>query len=255
MYLSLPNPNPTMRKYFVLIAFAFSLGASAQTVIIKKVELAGDKVNIYFDLEDSNTSHEFSLNLFASRDNFTVPLAKVKGDVGQEIKPGQNKKIEWRIVEEYGGYKGKLALEIKGKVYVPFVKFQNFDTEQSYKRGNSYNLGLRAGNTNPIHVELYKGSERISGEMNHPNNGSYTLSIPSSAKLGSDYRLKITDSRNNEDVVYSPTFRVKPKIPTVVKLMVPVALIGGAVVVLGGSKKDTGSSSAPDITLPPFPGN
>lgn len=245
-----------MRTYLTLMAIALSSIAIAQNVTIKKVELAGDKVLVYFDLDDSNSSHEFSLNMYASRDNFTVPLAKVKGDVGQEIKPGPNKKIEWRIIEEYGGYKGKLALEIRGKVYVPFVKLQNFGTEQSYKRGKSYSLNLKAGSTNPIHVELYKGSQRVSGEMNHPNNGAYTLTIPSTAKPGSDYRLKITDSRSNDDVVYSPLFKVKPKVPTVVKLLLPVAVIGGAVVALGGgSKKDTGTKTAPDIALPPFPGN
>jgi len=245
-----------MRTRLTLVAIALSCCAIAQTVTIKKVELAGDKVLVYFDLDDSNASHEFALNMYASRDNFTVPLAKVKGDVGQEIKPGPNKKIEWKIIEEYGGYKGKLALEIRGKVYVPFVKLQNFDTEQSYKRGKSYNLSLKAGSSNPIHVELYKGSQRVSGEMNHPNNGAYTLTIPSNAKPGSDYRLKITDSRSNEDVLYSPLFKVKPKIPTVVKFLVPLVVVGGAVAALGGGgKKDTGgsTSTSSDLPLPGFP--
>ena len=243
-----------MRRSLTLIATVFSIVASAQTVTIKKVELAGDKVFIYFDLDDSNSSHEFSLNVFASRDNFTAPLAKVKGDVGQEIKPGPNKKIEWKIIEEYGAYKGKLALEIRGKVYVPFVKLQNFDTEKSYKRGKSYDLSLKAGNTNPIHVELYKGSQRISGEMNHPNNGSYTLSIPSNAKPGSDYRLKISDSKSNEDVIYSPLFKVKPKIPLLVKLL-PLVAVGGAAAALGGGgKKDSGSTPSNEIQVPPLPG-
>jgi len=248
-----------MRTCFTLAAIALTYYcAIAQSVTIKKVELAGDKVLVYFDLDDSNSSHEFAVNLYASRDNFTIPLAKVKGDVGQEVKPGPNKKIEWSIIEEYGGYKGKLALEIRGKVYVPFVKLQNFNTEQSYKRGKSYNLNLKAGNTNPIHVELYKGSQRVSGEMNHPNNGSYTLTIPSNAKPGSDYRLKITDSKSSEEVVYSPMFKVKPKVPTVVKILVPVAVIGVAVVALGG-KKDSGGNNnggggSGPIPTPPLPG-
>ncbi|HTH58408.1 MAG TPA: hypothetical protein VL728_20315 [Cyclobacteriaceae bacterium] len=248
-----------MRTYFTLMAIVLSYCALAQTVTIKKVELAGDKVLVYFDLDDSNSSHEFALDLFASRDNFTVPLAKVKGDVGQEVKPGVNKKIEWSIIEEYGGYKGKLALEIRGRVYLPFVKLQNFNTEQSYKRGKSYNLLFKVGSTNPIHVELYKGSQRVSGEMNHPNNGSYLLTIPSNATPGSDYRLKITDSKSNTDVVYSPLFKVKPKISTVVKILVPAVIIGGAAAALGGGgKKDTsgggtGNNTGP-IPTPPLPG-
>lgn len=245
-----------MRNYFTLMAIALSFSALAQTVSIKKVELAGDKVLVYFDLDDSNTSHEFSLNLYASRDNFTVPLSKVTGDVGSEVKPGSNKKIEWKITEEYGSYKGKLALEIRGRVYVPFVKLQSFNTKQSYKRGKSYNLNLKAGNTNPIHVELYKGSERVSGEMNHPNNGSYLLTIPSTAKPGGDYRIKITDSKSSEDAVYSPLFKVKPKIPTVVKILVPFVVIGGAVAALGGGgKKDTGGgNNGGPIPVPALPG-
>lgn len=247
-----------MKNYLVAFTFIVSLSASAQTVVIKKVELAGEKVNVFFDLEGSNSNQEFLINLYASRDNFTIPLAKVKGDVGQEVKGGTNKKIEWSLLEEYGPYKGTLALEIRGKVYTPFVKIQNFDTEQSYKRGKSYDLSLKAGSTNPINVELYKGSQRVSGEINHPNNGAYTLTIPSNAKPGSDYRLKITDSKSSSDIVYSPLFKVKPKVPTVVKLLVPVAVIGGAVVALGGSgKKDkqNGTQTDPDIVLPPFPGN
>jgi hypothetical protein len=240
-----------MRRYFTLITIVFSFGVSAQTITIKKVELQGEKVIIYFDIDDSNSSHEFFLNVFASRDNFTAPLAKVKGDVGQEVKPGPNKKIEWNLMSEYGAYKGSLALEIRGKVYVPFVKLQNFGDKQSFKRGRTYDLALKAGNTNPIHVELYKGSQRISGEMNHPNNGAYALSIPSSAKPGSDYKLKITDSKNNEDILYSPAFKVTPKVPLLLKVL-PVAAIGGAVFALGGKK---GSSGPADITLPPFPGN
>ena len=236
------------------MAIAFSFYASAQNVTIKKVELAGERVIIYFDLDDSNTNHEFLLNVFSSKDNFTAPLAKVKGDVGQEVKPGPNKKIEWNIMQEYGGYKGKLALEIRGKVYVPFVKLQNFDNTRNYKRGKSYSIPIKAGSTNPIHVELYKGSQRVSGEMNHPNNGAYTLSIPSNATKGDDYRLKITDSKSSEDVVYSPFFKVRPKLPLLVKLL-PVVVVGGAVAALGGGKGDGGGSGggSSEISTPPLP--
>lgn len=239
-----------MKKPIILLALFLAIGTTAQKVVIKKVELAGEKIIINYDLEDSNPQNEYKLDLFASKDNFATALTKVSGDVGLEVKPGLNKKIEWAVREEYGGYKGRITLEIRGKVYIPFVKLLNFNPKASYKKGKSYNLSLKAGNTNPIHVELYKGSQRISGEMNHPNSGSYTLTIPSSAKPGKDYRIKITDSKSSEDLIYSPFFQVKPKVPMLAKIAVPALVVGGAVVVLGGGAK--GDS---DIPLPAKPTN
>lgn len=239
---------------FLLIIFCFiSIGLAAQNVIIKKVELAGEKIIVHYDLEDGNPNNEYKLDLYASRDNFTSPLTKVKGDVGPEVKPGTDRKIEWSIREEYGGYKGRIALEIKGKVYVPFVKLQNFDTKKSYKRGQSYSLAWKPGNTNPINIELYKGGQRISGEMNQPNNGGHTFFIPPKTKPGSDYRIKITDTRTPDEILYTSNFQVKPKVPLLVKIL-PVVAIGGVAAYFatqggGGEPEDTG------IPVPSFPSN
>ena len=233
--------------FIVLVSLAT---VQSQNVVIKNIELAGEKIIVTYDLEDSNPINEYKLDLYASKDNYATPLSKVAGDVGLEVKPGKNKKIEWTVREEMGNYKGRISLEIRGKVYIPFVKLLNFNPNASYKKGKSYNLSLKAGNTNPIHVELYKGSQRVSGEMNHPNNGAYTLTIPSSSKPGKDYRIKITDSKSSEDLIYSPFFQVKPKVPFLVKVAVPVVVVGGALAALGG-----GSGGDSDIPLPPKPTN
>jgi hypothetical protein len=137
------------------------------------------------------------------------------------------------------------------------VKLTNFDVSKKYKRGKTYPLNWKAGSGNPIHIELYKGSERVVGELNHPNNGSYSLSIPSSSKKGSDYRLKITDSRSSDQVVYSGYFKVAPKIPLLVKIL-PAAALVGIGVALAGSGGGGGGGETPEggeIVLPPFPNN
>src|SRR6186713_2737539 len=100
---------------FLLLLISFF--THAQTVTIKKVELNGEKVIVYYDLEDSNPNNEYLMSLYSSKDNFATALTKVSGDVGMEVKPGIGKRMEWNIMQEYGGYKGKLALEVKGKVY------------------------------------------------------------------------------------------------------------------------------------------
>ena len=231
-------------------------GAFAQNVVVKKVELAGDKIIVHYELDDSNPNHEYQLSLFSSVDNFGAPLKKVTGDVGDEIKPGVNKKMEWNIREEMGSYHGRISLEVRGKVYLPFVKLQNFDVNKNYKRGKSHDITWKPGNTNPISIELFQGGKRISGEVNHPNNGSYSLFIPANVKPGKDYRLKITDTKNSSEVIFSPYFKVVPKVPLVVKLL-PIAVIGGVIAVLAGKKPASddggGGDQTTNIELPALP--
>ncbi|MFN8340681.1 MAG: hypothetical protein U0V64_03355 [Cyclobacteriaceae bacterium] len=167
-----------MKPIAFLLAF-LSIGtvAVAQNAKITQIELKGEVVVVHYDLEDNNPNNEYQISLYTSNDKFSAPMTKVSGDVGSEVKPGADRKIEWNLLKEIGGYKGKLSLEIRGRVFVPFVKLRNFDARRSYKRGKNYDIAWRPGNTNPIHIELYKGSTRVSGELNHPNNGAYTLSM------------------------------------------------------------------------------
>jgi hypothetical protein len=238
------------------VLLAFGSVANGQSVIIKKIELAGEKVIVHYDLEDNNPNNEYQISLYASKDKYSAPLTKVTGDIGSEVKPGLDRKVEWNLMQEYGGYKGKLSVEIRGKVFVPFVKLRAFDTKKTYKRGKSYPVAWRPGNTNPIHIELYKGSQRVSGELNHPNNGSYTMSVGSKVKPGKDYRLKITDSKKSDEIIYSDYFKVAPKIPFIAKLIPALAVVGGIAFLAtsGGGGGENPLADPIDIEDPPFPG-
>lgn len=242
-----------MKRLLLFTLILVSFGAFAQTVVVKKVELSGDIIIVHYELDDGNPNNEYQLGLYSSKDNFATPLKKVKGDVGNEVKPGVDKKIEWNIREEMGGFKGRIALEVRGKIFSPFVKLQNFDTKKSYKRGKSFNLAWKAGNVNPVNIELYKGNERVSGEMNHPNNGAFTMFVPAHAKPGSDYRLKISDAKNSSDVIHTGYFKVTPKVPIWMKIL-PVVVVGGVVAALAGGG---GGTTQPPVTesspLPPAP--
>lgn len=238
-----------MRSFIVCLLVLAAASSMGQTISIKRIELIGEKVVIHFDLDDSNPNNAYLLNLYASKDNFATPLQKVTGDVGMDVKPGAGKKVEWMILQEFGGYKGKLALEIRGKVYVPFVRLQDFGTGKSFRRGKGYNVNWKPGNSNPVNIDLYKGSQRISGENNHPNNGNYTMFIPAGTKPGKDYRLKITDSRNSEEVIYTNTFKIQPKIPVLVKAL-PIAAVAGVVAWVILKDKPVNED---EINDPPFP--
>ncbi len=236
-----------MKKYLVLFLCA-CLGAQAQQASIKKIELTGNKIIVFYDLEDDNPNNEYQINLFISKDKFVTPMSKVKGDVGDEIKPGVGKKIEWNIFEELTSYKGDLELEIRGKVFVPFVKIQSFATSHSLKRGKSYDMIWRPGNTNPLHIEVFKGSQRMQGELNLPNNGKYTVNLGPHLKPGRGYKIKITDSKRTDDFVYTNEFVVKRKVPLLLKV-IPILGAGAFVAMSSGASK--GSSEIPGP--PPVP--
>ena len=100
-----------MKRLTLSFLLLFPLLGLAQRVQIKNIELAGEKIIVHYELDDSNPNNEYQLNLFTSKDNFTVPMNKVTGDIGNEIKPGTTKKLEWKFKEELNDYQGDLALE------------------------------------------------------------------------------------------------------------------------------------------------
>ncbi len=247
-----------MRRIAALLSIVvFGTTAFAQRVAVKKVELAGEQVIVHYDLEDSNPANDYQIFLYSSQNNFTTALTHVTGDVGNEVKPGANRKIIWDIRKELGPYKGKLSLEVRGQVYAPFVKLQGFDVKKKYKRGKSITLTWKANSPTPVHIELFRGSLRVGGENNHPNNGLYSITIPAKAKPGKDYRIKFTDSRNGDEIIYTGYFQVVPKIPLLLKIA-PIVVAGGAAALLapkpspgGGGGDDNGDDF---IALPDLPG-
>jgi hypothetical protein len=240
-----------------ILLLLFSFCAFAQKVTIKRVELAGEKIIVHYDLEDSNPNNEYQILLYSSQSNFNTALTKVKGDVGNEVKPGSDRKIEWSIREELGPYKGRLSLEVRGKQFVPVAKFTNIKATTKMKRGKNHTITWKPGNSNPVTVEFLNGGQQINAVANQPNNGSYTLFISKHQSKGKDYIIRITDSRNSQDVAISQPFAVTPKIPLLLKI-VPVLAIGGVAVALagsgGGGDNPPGNTNG-EIPVPDLPGN
>lgn len=247
-----------MRKTLVVVWLLAAVAAHAQKASIKRVELAGDRIIVHYDLEDSNPANEYQISLYSSQSNFATALTKVRGDVGNEVKPGSNKKIEWNIREELGPFKGKLSLEIRGKMYVPVAKISNISEGDKFKRGKSHSVTWRAGNSNPVTIELLKGDQPVQTQNNLSNNGTYSFLIPAHTPVGKDYAIRITDSRDGENVVTSHRFMVTRKVPLLLKV-VPILAVGGAAAVLlgggGGGGTDNGgnNNTGAEIVLPDFP--
>jgi hypothetical protein len=247
---------PVLRKLFWLIALmTITFNLAAQKVNIQWVQIIGDKIIVHYDLEDTNPNHEYTISLLSSKDNFAAPLTKVTGDVGNEVRPGTNKKITWDITKELGFYKGDLELEIKGKFYLPFLKLTNFDSSKKYKKGKNYPLVWSSGNmSGQIDIELYNGQDRVHRESNVANSGKYDFLIPNTIKPGSDYRFKFTNTKNRDEVIYSDSFKVGAKIPLAMKIG-GIAVIGGAAALLGGGGGGSGGGGGGTPTGGNLPGH
>lgn len=211
---------------FVFLFVQLCAAASAQDFSIKRVELDGDLVNVYYDLLDTTARRTYTVSIYSSRDNYISQLEKVTGDLGLEVKPGANKKISWNTRQELGEtFEGEVGLEVRGRVYIPFVRLDG--QYSSVKRMKPYEMTWTGGTQqNILNFDLYKDGEKITSFPNIANVGHYTLVIPKTVKAGKGYSFKITDTKNKDQIVNTATFAVKPKVPLLVKA-VPVAIVGG----------------------------
>jgi hypothetical protein len=219
----------------LLISFVFN-ATSAQVFTIHRLEVADNKINIYYDLVDTIASRSYTIALLSSVDNFISPLQKVKGDLGLEVKPGYNRKIVWNAKDELGAeFNGQVNLEVRGRLYIPFIRLDGLN--RIFKRLTPTEITWTGGTEqNILNLDLYNGDEKITSFPNLANIGHYKVTIPYSVKPGKDYRLRITDSRNKDQVIFSQPLRVVRKFPLLFK-MVPIVIIGlGSFIALSGNK-------------------
>jgi hypothetical protein len=240
-----------VKKLFIGLLFLFwmlQVNLFAQEFTIKKFEMAGEKLNVYYDLLDSVSGHTYTVRVYSSKDSYTDPVTKITGDVGQEVKPGINKKITWSAKDELGPeFEGKISLQVRGKLYVPFIHFDRFKDHEVRKRGVKFDILWKGGRPSSLlNFELERDGKFVQAPFtNIPNLGNYTDKIPTTVKPGGGYRFKITDSKNKDEYIYTNEFTVKRKIP--LALMVsPVVAVGGVVGILYLLREK-------DIKDPPLP--
>ena len=240
----------------IFIGCSFVLSKSdAQTIEMDRVETSGNKVIVHYKLEDFNPNHLYAVSLYSSKDNFATPLTRVTGDVGTEVKPGNDKKIIWDITNELGDFKGNLTFEVRGRVFIPFVKLINLNEGMVFKRGKNYPIVWTSGNlTGQVNIELFRDQERIWGENNLPNSGKYDWYVPGSAKKGSNYILKFTNTKDRNDVQVSLPFTIKPKTPLLIKAAALAVIGGGIAVLLGTNRSNPIVNTTPETAFAPWPG-
>ena len=230
-----------------LIVFGLAYTPSfSQSVEIDFIEFLGNNIVVHYNLDDgANSNRQFLVQLYSSQDNFTTPLTRVSGDFGTEVSSGFDKKIVWDITKELGSFKGDIALELRGRVYVPFVKIKDIDEGQVFKHGRNYPLNWTSGNlSGTVNIELFNSNgERLWGENNVANVGKFDWFIPGNIKKGSGYKLKFTNTRDRNDIVYSPGFVIRPKIPLLAKVAVAAVVVGAAGILVNEKKTESAAKA------------
>lgn len=237
-----------MRYLVFVILLLLTIESFGQQFTIKRVEIEGNNVNLYYDLLDETPQRTYTVTIYSSHDNFVSQLVRVNGAVGLEVKPGSNKKIIWNAEKELGSdFSGKVGLEVRGRVYIPFVRLDGLN--KKFKRDKPYEITWTGGTQqNILNFELYRNEEKITTFPNIANVGLYTLTMPTTVKPGKGYKFKITDTKNKDQIVYSVPFAVGRKVPLLLKVL-PVALLGGGIYALVSGNK--GPNDIPDPIVPP----
>jgi hypothetical protein len=234
-----PTINLKMKSLVFSLALLTTIAVNAQEFTIKKLELTSEAIILHYDLIDTLKGRTYTVNVYSSKDSYLAPLSKVKGDVGLQVRPGANKKIIWNSKEELGAtFKGEIELEVRGKAYIPFVKFEGFQEEQVIKRGKPKTMIWSGGTRqNILNFSIYRGDTYIDVIPNVANTGSYELTIPKSVKPGKGYYFLVSDAKNKDQVMKTDNFIVKRKIPLALQLL-PLAIAGGVVTLLGEKTPD-----------------
>jgi hypothetical protein len=239
----------------LLLGVLSTLAVKGQEFTIRAVETTPDhRIVVHYDLIDTTRNRLYTVFVYSSLDNFLTPLTKLSGDAGLEVKPGMGKKITWRSKEELpAGFDGDVQLEIRGRVYIPFIRFEGFQDAVVRKRKTPFTVKWSGGSRqNILNFQLYQRREDqevlVHTYPNIPNSSEYTLEIPNSVKPGNNYYFRISDTKNTDQVVITPLFTVKRKIPLLWK-GVALAGVGYLVFVLlhddGDDEKTVGTPPDP----------
>ncbi len=238
-----------IRTITVIVAWVMAMRANAQEFTIRRVELTNDAIILYYDLVDTIKSRTYSIQVYSSRDNFLAPLQKIKGDAGLEVRPGENRKITWSSKEELGpAFNGDVELEVRGRIYIPFVKFDGFQEQQVIRRGKPKMMTWSGGTRqNILNFAIYnKEGQFVDVIPNVANSGSYEMILPTSIKPGRGYYFMVSDSKNKDQVMKTPAFEVRRKVPLALKA-IPVLLIGGVAAMQQQNSGPKDLAAPPDV--------
>lgn len=202
----------------------------AQSVEDIRAEVSGDIVIITYDLKGDVIGQKFDVEIYARHNNYSSPLQLVSGNVGKNIDPGFNRRVEWRAKEELKNFSGTIDFEVRATLVFSPIAFLYPSKGASVKKGKNLEIRWKGGlPTERFNIEIYKGTLRVQEFPNQSNDTKkVNWLVPKKADSGSDYEIRITSITNPSNATKINDVKVKSG-GGAVKILVPLALVGGAV--------------------------
>jgi hypothetical protein len=140
------SANINLIQSIILIVLIFmSSVCFSQKIENVRPEVAGEKINIYYDLIGIEDGQSVFVKAYISTDGgktYGEPLKSVTGDVGMVIGPGKNKCIVWDVFNEMDEL---VSLNVKFKVQADLVQAEQIiqPLVRQYKLNLNTNLGSK----------------------------------------------------------------------------------------------------------------
>ncbi|MBL7834067.1 MAG: hypothetical protein JNK18_08935 [Cyclobacteriaceae bacterium] len=234
------------KNFLIFLSCALLLfgKVAGQNIEISGIALNNKQITVTYNLNDSVPSNSYIIRVYSSWDGFTQPL-NATGDVGLDIKTGLHRSFVIPVPADSLLNK-PLSLEIRGRLFIPFINTSAINQYKKFKRQVDYNLSWTGGSAQNILVfDLYdRNNRKVHAFTNIGNAGHHTFRFPTHIRPGT-YYFRISDSKNEDEVVTTNPFIIKRKVPLWLKA-IPVLGAGSlAIILLSNSQSGQGSGDLP----------
>ena len=143
MFFNMPSMRNLRGFSLFIVAFVTASVANAQSITNADANQEGKAIAVTYDL-----SEMASISLYLTQDGgktkTLIPQAYLSGDAGNRVSPGKEKKILWRVLDQYPNqnFQGEnLSFIVKGTPSMRFVAMLN----AGYSLDSGFNAGVTVG--------------------------------------------------------------------------------------------------------------
>ncbi|MBN1182902.1 MAG: hypothetical protein JXB49_11485 [Bacteroidales bacterium] len=139
-----------MKKIFTILALLIIGSTVVFSQKINNVEFSqtGDKLLVTYSLSGLKSDQLANVTLYVSTDGgktFKGPLSYVSGDVGENVKGGNKKSIEWEALKEIPDFGGNVVFDVRATITGKEEKTTEEKTKTPKTHTEPGKLGMYAG--------------------------------------------------------------------------------------------------------------
>lgn len=244
-----------MKKLLIgILLFFVGYNTKAQEVQNVKIDFKEGIISLTFDLSPQKSLRErYNLEITSSKDNYTNPVPVLNNST-ENIEPKKGLQYQIDALKNFEGFRGDLNFKIKAVFAYSLLEFITPSEIASLKKGKSLQLSWIGGLENDKYsLELYKQGAKVSTLQSMLTRKVTSWDMAKDTKAGSGYMIKVVSEKNKQLSAFTQSFKIKRKIPIVIKIL-PFAIAGGVFAIISG-KSSEGTTTKTDLPGLPDPPN